>query len=399
MVQGRGTVIYQVSDLPRAKAWYAQAFRQEPYFDQPFYVGFNIRGYELGLDPDSDGPKPGPGGSVAYWRVQSLATALQHFAATGARVVAPSKDVGGGVKVATVADPFGNLIGLIENSTGGERVAQRGSDQPRGPRETVTTIVEKIQRADYEGDRPALKRLHADLTPFVDDRQIGSRVLYWRGFALWRRALNGFNDAADRREIGEDLEQAVVDFRAAVSRDRAFVDARVGAASCLVNHSFLNLKTDPARARELFAESTAIFNEALAAAPENPRLLWVQGANQWYAPPERGGGQGVAMATYEKGLEVARRQKGRVTDPLEPTWGEAELLMNLAFANLNRATPDFAAAERFAQSALALVPYWHYVRDILLPQIRKGREPHLHEQLLPQSVDGWEPARVRGMGR
>jgi hypothetical protein len=52
--------------------------------------------------------------------------------------------------------------------------------------------------------------------------------------------------------------------------------------------------------------------------------------------------------------------------------------MNLAFANLNRATPDIAAAERHAQSALTLVPYWHYVRDILMVQIRKAKEPLLH---------------------
>jgi hypothetical protein len=77
-------------------------------------------------------------------------------------------------------------------------------------------------------------------------------------------------------------------------------DAKIGAASCLVNNSFLNLNSNPTRAREWFAESTAILNEALAAAPENPRLLWVQGANQWFAPPERGGGREVAMATYEK---------------------------------------------------------------------------------------------------
>ena len=112
-------------------------------------------------------------------------------------------------------------------------------------RQKVTAIVANIQRADYEGDRPALKRLHAELTPFVDDRQLASRVLYWRGFALWRRALNGFNDTADRTQIGEDLTQAVIDFQAAIARDPAFVDAKIGAASCLVNNSFLNMKGDP----------------------------------------------------------------------------------------------------------------------------------------------------------
>ena len=116
-----------------------------------------------------------------------------------------------------------------------------------------------------------------------------------------------------------------------------------------------------------------MFNEALAAAPDNPRVLWVQGANQWYAPPERGGGQDVALATYERGLELARRKKGPTIDPLEPAWGEAELLMNLAFANFKRATPDLPAAERYAQNALALVPHWHVVRDVLLPQIQKAK--------------------------
>jgi hypothetical protein len=239
--------------------------------------------------------------------------------------------------------------------------------------QTVQTIVAKIQRADYAGDRAALKSLHTELTPFLDDREIASRVAYWRGFAMWRRALNGFNDAADRTELAEDLAQCVNDFRAALVRDPAFTDAKVGAASCLVNHSFLALKSDPKRARELFVESDTLLKQALDEAPANPRVLWVQEANQWYAPPERGGGQDVAVATYTKGLENARRLKGRDTGPLDPTWGEPELLMNLAFASLNRATPDLAAAERHAQSALALVPYWHYVRDILLPQIQKAK--------------------------
>ncbi len=85
---GLATVIYQVPDLDRAKAWYAQAFGQAPYFDQPFYVGFEIGGYELGLHPDLSEGQPGPGGSVAYWRVARIATAVEHFLGVrrGARV-------------------------------------------------------------------------------------------------------------------------------------------------------------------------------------------------------------------------------------------------------------------------------------------------------------------------
>jgi len=240
-------------------------------------------------------------------------------------------------------------------------------------RATVTTIIQSIQRADYEGDRAALKRLHGELARFVDDKELASRVRYWRGFAMWRRALNGFNESVDRSELAEDLTKCVEDFRGALERDPGFVDAKGGAASCLVNHSSLLMRSDNARAREFFQQSADFLKDALATAPDNPRLLWVQGANQFYTAPERGGGQGLAIATYQRGLELAQRQKARVIDPLEPTWGEPELLMNLAFANLNKANRDVAAAERHAEQALALVPYWHYVRDILLPQIRKAK--------------------------
>ena len=115
MVKGLATVIYGVPNLDKAKAWYAAAFQQSPYFDQPFYVGFNIGGYELGLDPDFTAGKAGAGGTVAYWRVAEIDPAVQHFVSAGAAVVVAPHDVGDGIKVATVADPFGNLIGLIEN--------------------------------------------------------------------------------------------------------------------------------------------------------------------------------------------------------------------------------------------------------------------------------------------
>ena len=115
MIKGLGTVIYRVPDLRRAKDWYAAAFQQQPYFDEPYYVGFNIGGYELGLDPDASEGDAGPGGGVAYWRVEEIEAVVRHFVATGARVVSPPRDVGGDIKVATVADPFGNPIGLLQN--------------------------------------------------------------------------------------------------------------------------------------------------------------------------------------------------------------------------------------------------------------------------------------------
>ena len=115
MVKGLGTVIYHVPDLDRAKAWYASAFGQAPYFDQPFYVGFNIGGYELGLDPDPGSGRSGAGGSVAYWRVDAIDDAVRHFVRAGGTLASAVQDVGEGIKVAQIADPFGNVIGLLDN--------------------------------------------------------------------------------------------------------------------------------------------------------------------------------------------------------------------------------------------------------------------------------------------
>ncbi len=115
MVLGLRTAIYHVPDLSQAKAWYAAVFGVQPYFDEPFYAGFNIGGYELGLNPDTSLCAPGPGGAVAFWGVEDIEASLRHFVDRGAIVKAPIQDVGGGIKVATVADPFGNFIGLIEN--------------------------------------------------------------------------------------------------------------------------------------------------------------------------------------------------------------------------------------------------------------------------------------------
>ena len=113
MIKGLATVIYAARDLAKTKAWYAAAFQQVPYFDQPFYIGFNIGGFELGLDPNAS--HHGAGGCVAYWRVEKIDAALAHFEKTGAIVVSPVQEVGEGIKVAALADPFGNHLGLIEN--------------------------------------------------------------------------------------------------------------------------------------------------------------------------------------------------------------------------------------------------------------------------------------------
>jgi predicted enzyme related to lactoylglutathione lyase len=111
---GLRTVVYYTPDLAKARQWYAQAFDTQPYFDTPYYVGFNIGGYELGLHPD-EGTKAGAGGAVAYWGVTDIAAEVARLVSLGAPVHSAVQDVGEGIKVATVLDPFGNHVGLIEN--------------------------------------------------------------------------------------------------------------------------------------------------------------------------------------------------------------------------------------------------------------------------------------------
>lgn len=112
---GLRTVIYKVGDLAAAKAWYRKATGVDPYFDEPFYVGFNVGGYELGLDPDVSTQGPGAGGATAYWGVANAEAAHARLLEAGARPHAPVQDVGEGIRVATVLDPFGNVVGIIEN--------------------------------------------------------------------------------------------------------------------------------------------------------------------------------------------------------------------------------------------------------------------------------------------
>ena len=115
MLLGLRTVTYKVADLARAKAWYSEVFGLAPYFDQPFYVGFEIGGYELGLDPDLSTRGPGSGGALSYWGVRDIEDTMKTLATRGVTVVTAPVEVGAGIKVGTVSDPFGNEIGLIEN--------------------------------------------------------------------------------------------------------------------------------------------------------------------------------------------------------------------------------------------------------------------------------------------
>jgi catechol 2,3-dioxygenase-like lactoylglutathione lyase family enzyme len=113
MFLGLRTVIYPVGDLDAAKRWWSRILGVDPYFDQPFYVGFNVNGYELALDPN--GHTESGRGPVVYWGVKDIAQAVDALSRAEAAIHAPVTDHGGGIRTATLTAPDGSLIGVIEN--------------------------------------------------------------------------------------------------------------------------------------------------------------------------------------------------------------------------------------------------------------------------------------------
>ncbi len=112
MILGLRTAIYPVSDLQAAKLWYSKVLGTDPYFDESFYVGFSIGGFELGLVPDGT---PGIHGAQPLWGVTDVVSDYARLIALGAKPLDPVVEVGGPIKVAAVEDPFGNRFGIIEN--------------------------------------------------------------------------------------------------------------------------------------------------------------------------------------------------------------------------------------------------------------------------------------------
>ena len=108
---GPRTVIYPAPDLAAAKQWWTQVLGQEPYFDQPFYVGFEVAGYELGLDPNGDTAD----GPITYWGVEDVNVAVTHLLYAGATEHTAPREVGDGIVVAVVKTPEGSPLGVIFN--------------------------------------------------------------------------------------------------------------------------------------------------------------------------------------------------------------------------------------------------------------------------------------------
>jgi len=114
-MKGLRTAIYRVGDINKAKVWYAKAFKTEPYFDEPFYVGFNIEGYELGLQPEERPTIEKIESVTALWGVDDIKEEYAYLLTIGATEYEKPMNVGGELMVASVKDPWGNILGLIYN--------------------------------------------------------------------------------------------------------------------------------------------------------------------------------------------------------------------------------------------------------------------------------------------
>ena len=114
-ILGLRTCAYLVADLDKAKEWYTNAFDKKPYFDETFYVGFNIGGYELGLLPEEDPPAAKATSVLTYWGVNDIRAIYEKLISLGAELHEEPHSVGEDLMVASVKDPWGNIIGIIYN--------------------------------------------------------------------------------------------------------------------------------------------------------------------------------------------------------------------------------------------------------------------------------------------
>jgi hypothetical protein len=248
---------------------------------------------------------------------------------------------------------------------------------PAPPRDAarLSRLVDEIRAADYRGQRARLRDLAAALDA-VKAKGLAPYRDYWRGFALWRRALNGFNETPLPDDLRSDLSACVRSFRAALARRPGWVEAQAGMVGCAASLLYL-ARDDEEQKRPILAEFVPLAREIAETGKDNPRVLWLLGGFQAWSPPPYGGHPDRAAATYRRALEAARREGRQSPAPPAwiPTWGGPENLMSLAALHAQGTVRNPELARAYAEGALAAVPDWHYVANVLLPQIEAAAAP------------------------
>jgi len=112
--EGIKTVLHPVSDVEASNAVYTALLGFPPQHDSSYYVGYEAEGQHIGLV--RGGGAQGMSSPVAYWHVADIEAKLAELTAAGAELKDSVRDVGGGRLVATVTDPDGNVLGLLQDS-------------------------------------------------------------------------------------------------------------------------------------------------------------------------------------------------------------------------------------------------------------------------------------------
>jgi len=112
MTESIKTIIYPVTDFAKARAQYGELLGVEPYMDEAYYVGFEVDGQDIGLDPH--GHSKGTTGPLGCWHVDDIEKSLQALLDAGAGAQQEVRDVGGGNLIASAKDADGDGIGLIQ---------------------------------------------------------------------------------------------------------------------------------------------------------------------------------------------------------------------------------------------------------------------------------------------
>ena len=186
---GLRTLIFEVADLDAAKLFYAKVLGKNAYFDEPFYVGFDVAGYELGLRPREGDQQPGVGGATAYLGVHDVDAETARLVSLGATVREAPSDVGEGVRVAALVDPFGNVLGLIQNLSFAPRLVSAAADDlsprevrheqhvalPRAEVWKLWTSSEGITRWLVDGAKIELRPGGPYELHFMHDQPLGTR--------------------------------------------------------------------------------------------------------------------------------------------------------------------------------------------------------------------------------
>ena len=234
----------------------------------------------------------------------------------------------------------------------------------------LIAIKAEAMTADYHGDLSALASLRGRAAELSNDPDFGYLADYWSGFASWRIVVNGAGPKMPREEAIAHLREAATDFEKSISKRADFADGYAGAAAV---HGWLAAYNHADQ--KVMNEEVATFQRFLKRAtelePNNPRVLWIQAVPYAVLPPERGGSIDRAIELYKKMLENATPLNPQ--SPL-PDWGKAEALMSLAYSHMTKSSAELKTANENAAEALRLQPDWHYVKDVLIPQLQaKGK--------------------------